>query len=348
VRNLVDVPPGPPILIVAIDTEAEFDWNGPRLRAHHSVQNVREQVGVQDMFDKFGVRPVYLVDYAVATQAEGYAPLRELVSSGRCEIGAHLQAWENPPFEEELGERTSFNHNLPGWLQKEKLLRLTEAIVLNIGVQPVSYRAGRYGVGEEIAWILQLLGYQIDLSVLPGIDLRRGHGPDFRWVFNRPYWFGRNRDLLEIPITAGFTGLLSKSALPKVLKAELYDLLSRPSLSKAHLPGIFARLGLLERITLTPEGITIDEMKRLTRVLLARGHRVFTFSYHSSSLVPGNTPYVRSRADLECFVDSISAYLDFFFGETGGIAMTPSEFRAVVLRQTSAASTQTLCRETVR
>jgi len=263
-KDLVKVPVGPPILIVGIDTEAEFDWSSPRLRTHHSVQNVREQVSVQDMFDKFGVRPVYLVDYAVATQAEGYAPLRELVSSGRCEIGAHLQAWENPPFEEELGERTSFNHHLPGWLQKEKLSRLTEAIVSNIGVQPVSYRGGRYGVGEEIAWILQLLGYQIDLSVLPGIDLRRGHGPDFRWVFNRPYWFGRNRDLLEIPITAGFTGLLSKSVLPKVLTAELYDLLSRPSLSKAHLPGIFARLGLLERITLTPEGITIDELKRLT------------------------------------------------------------------------------------
>jgi hypothetical protein len=84
-------------------------------------------------------------------------------------------------------------------------------------------------------------------------------------------------------------------------------------------------------------------VRRLTRVLLARGHRVFVFSYHSSSLVPGNTPYVRSRADLARFVGNISAYLDFFFGETGGIAMTPSEFRAAVLRQTSAASTETLC-----
>jgi hypothetical protein len=302
----------------------------PRQREDISVQNVREQISLQTMFDKYGVRPIYLTDYAVASQADGYEPLRDVVASGRCEIGAHLQSWETPPFVEELGDRTSFNHNLPGWLQKEKLLRLTEAIATNIGVQPTAYRGGRYGIGEEIAWILEALNYQIDLTVLPGIDLRVNHGPDFRTTFNQPYWFGRNCNLLEIPLTAGFFGPLSGSS---TISSSLYHLVSRPQLLNLHLPGLFARLGLFERITLTPEGISLEELKRLTRVFIRRGHRVFVFSYHSSSLIPGNTPYVRSTADLAQFIARIEAYFDFFFDHTGGVAMTPTEFRTMVLRR---------------
>src|SRR5205085_2404777 len=82
-----------PVLLVTVDTEAEFDWNGPFLRSHTGVTNLRGQGAAQEIFDRFGVRPVYLVDYAVATQAEGYMPLQETVASGRCEIGAHLHPW---------------------------------------------------------------------------------------------------------------------------------------------------------------------------------------------------------------------------------------------------------------
>src|SRR5205814_2047431 len=71
-ESLAEIPPGPPILIVGVDLEAEFDWAGPRSRTDNSVKNVREQVLVHKMFEKFGVRPTYLVDYAVATQADGY------------------------------------------------------------------------------------------------------------------------------------------------------------------------------------------------------------------------------------------------------------------------------------
>ena len=39
-------------------------------------------------------------------------------------------------------------------------------------------------------------------------------------------------------------------------------------------------------------------MRRLTRTLLNRGERIFTLSYHSPSLQPGNTPYVRNDRDL--------------------------------------------------
>jgi glycosyltransferase involved in cell wall biosynthesis len=341
-KDLVDIPPSPPVLIVLIDAEAEFDWDGPFLRSLVSVRNLSRQVTAQNIFDRLGVRPTYLVDYAVATQPEGYQPIYEVLQSGRCEVGAHLQPWENPPFAEELSVRTSFNHNLPAWLQKEKLHQLTDVIASNFGVRPTSYRAGRYGVGDEMAWILDDLGYQIDVSVLPGYDLRSRHGPDFRHAFTRPYWFGRRRNLLEIPLTTGFSGLLARGGEPQVASATLYAALSSHGAAKLHMPGVFARLGLLERITLTPEGMSIQELKHLTRLLLRRGHRVFTFNYHSSALLPGFTPYVRTQADLDRMLHTIEEFLHFFIDQLGGVAMTPSEFRTSVLARAKGAPEQEL------
>ena len=78
---------------------------------------------MQDIFDRFGVRPVYLVDYAVATQPEGYGPLREIVQSAPCQIGAHLHPWITPPLSEALGDRTSFSHNLSGLVCNRKSSR---------------------------------------------------------------------------------------------------------------------------------------------------------------------------------------------------------------------------------
>src|SRR6201981_4182379 len=100
-------------------------------------------------------------------------------------------------------------------------------------------------------------------------------------------------------------------------------------LKALHVPGILARLGLVERITLTPEGISFEEQRRLTRALLRRGHRVFSFTYHSPSLEPGNTPYVRNQADLRGFLTRIAQSLDFFTGMVGGRAATPFEIQAL-------------------
>jgi hypothetical protein len=329
-QQLADMPAGPPILIVAVDTESEFDWNGPFLRTQTSVRNVRNQSMAQEIFDRFGVRPIYLVDYAVATQPEAYLPLREIFHSQRCEIGAHLHPWITPPFLEELSPRASFSQNLPVSLQKAKLTELTEAIERSFDFRPLCYRAGRLGVGEEIADLLQSLGYHIDMSVLPGIDMRPIHGPDFRRGLDRPYWFGHHLSLLEIPATPCFAGLLAARALPKSVSIELYDQLARPPLDRLRMRGVFARLGLLEWLPPTPEGVTISELRRLMRAFLSRHQRVFVLSYHSSSLLPGSTEYVRSQSDLSGFLSRIEQFLDFFIGKLGGISMTPSEVRAVL------------------
>jgi hypothetical protein len=95
--------------------------------------------------------------------------------------------------------------------------------------------------------------------------------------------------------------------------------------------GILARSGAVDRIRISPEDFTPAEHRTLTRALLARGERVFSFSFHSTSLAPGNTPYVGNTADLTRFLDSFRSYFDFFFGELNGLTMTASALRSYLL-----------------
>lgn len=311
--SVVEIPRDqPPLLAVVVDTEEEFDWGEPLARANTRVSSSSAQARAHRIFERYGLKPTYVVDYPVASKPEGFGPLRELLADGLCEIGSHLHPWVTPPFDEQVCPRNSYPGNLPAALEREKLRRLTAVIEDNFGLRPVVYKAGRYGVGPATAGSLVELGYRIDTSVVPHLDLGADGGPDFRHCRAKPYWVGAGRALLEIPVTAGFAGALAS------LGPTLYRGLGSKAGLRLRLPGIAARLGLLDRIRLTPEGITHEEHRALTRALLGAGHRVFVFTYHSPSLSPGNTPYVRSEDELSAFLDRFRRYFDFFTGELGG------------------------------
>src|SRR6516162_9143880 len=96
----------PPMVVVVVDTEAEFDWVRQHPRRAMGVTSVKCQMQVQRIFERYQVRPTYVLDYPVSTIPEGYEFIRNLHHSGTCEIGAHLQPWDNPPFSSERQTRT--------------------------------------------------------------------------------------------------------------------------------------------------------------------------------------------------------------------------------------------------
>jgi hypothetical protein len=61
--------------------------------------------------------------------------------------------------------------------------------------------------------------------------------------------------------------------------------------------------------------------------MLATGHRIFVLTYHSPSLVPGNTPYVRNQEQLDRFLDWLDEFYVFFREEAGGRPSTWREIR---------------------
>ncbi len=306
-----------PQLVVVIDTEEEFDWSQKFSRENTAVQSMRLIWKFQDIFDEYGITPVYAVDYPVASQPDGYLPLREILMENRCVIGAHLHPWVNPPFEEEVSRYHSFPGNLPRVLEYEKLRILGECIEDKLGHRPLIYKAGRYGTGPHTAEILEDQGYEADVSVMPLMDWSPEGGPDFTDATSWPYWFGQNRKLMEVPVTAEFTGILRKWG--KGLDRQA----NRPTLYSLHAVGILAPLGLVDKIRLTPEGFTADELKRLVRTLVRDGLNVFSLAFHSPSAEPGHTPYVTSLGELEKFLRCLRVFFDFFFGEIGGQSTTP-------------------------
>ncbi len=316
-----------PKLLVVVDTEEEFDWGKPVSRSEIGVTHMRHQDRAQRILEGYGVKPTYVVDYPVASQEQGFRVLREWHDDGRCIIGAHLHPWVNPPYDEEVSARNSYPGNLPKALERAKLAQLTETIERNFGRRPTVYRAGRYGIGSSTGEILEELGYEIDTSVVPRTDFQRDGGPDFRAYEADPFWFGPTSRILEIPLTAGWCGHLRNQG--EILQSRLMSNFGM----RLHLPGVFARLGLFERIRLTPEGTNLSELKRLTQAMLAAGRRFFVFSYHSPSVVPGHTPYVRSESDLQRFLGLIDRFCEFFFATCGGKAATPIEVRSMLARQ---------------
>ncbi len=307
----------PATLVVVVDTEEEFDWGQPFARENTAVTAIQEQGRAQEIFARYGVRPLYVVDYPVATTPAAFRRLGDFRQHGVCEIGAHLHPWVNPPFTETVNARNSYPGNLPPALERAKLEALTAAIEANFGARPTAYKAGRYGVGPATADLLEQLGYRIDLSIVPHSDFGADGGPDFRRCADRPFWFGGRGDLLEIPLSRGFAGLAAGTG------ARLFPTVDSPFGRKLHLGGIAARARVLERITLTPEGADFAAHRRLTRSLLAAGHRVFSLTYHSSSLGLGCAPYVRTEDDRARFLANLDRYLRYFRDEVGGTFATP-------------------------
>ena len=310
-----------PRLLVVVDTEEEFPWDQPHSRANTSVTSMAA-IGVgQAVFDQFAVKPTYVIDFPVASQADGYGPLEGIVGSGRCVIGAHLHPWVTPPLTEALSARNSFPGNLEKELEQVKLSCLTETIEQTFG-RPTIYKAGRYGVGPNTAGILEALGYDIDLSPTPGYSYAQEGGPDFFRHPCSPYWFS-GRERLCIPCTGGFVGRLRRFG------GSLYPVMTSRLGDRLHCGGVASRLGLLERIRLSPEGFTLSELKKLTHQLLHSQHlRTFTLSFHSPSLKPGCTPYVQDKADLKQFLATIEGYLDYFLNDLKGLAVTPAQLKS--------------------
>nr|WP_211196112.1 polysaccharide deacetylase family protein [Alteraurantiacibacter aquimixticola] len=288
--------------LVTVDTEEEFDWEAPLSRDGHSLRHLDRIHGFQQLCEAHSVVPLWLVDWPVATSPEAAELLRPSLESGRAEIGVQLHPWVNPPFEEEVSEHNSFAGNLPRELEEAKLTQLRDTIEANFGKEPLVYRAGRYGLGPNTAAILAEQGIAIDTSVRPLFDYGSMGGPDFRHFPLAPYWLDEERMLLELPLTTCFWGMLRRQG----------DLIFPRLWRMPAMRGVLARLGLLERIPLTPEGISVDEAIRGIDMALDDGLPLLVFSFHSPSLAPGHTPYVRSEEDLERLYDwwrAVFAYL---------------------------------------
>lgn len=313
------LPAGRPLLLVVVDTEEEFDWARPFDRSSTSTHSIPAQDRAHAIYDRYGVVPTYVMDYPVASTPAAAGYLRRLVDAGRADFGTHCHPWVTPPHDEDVNARNSFHGNLPPELEAAKIKASTDAVAQAFGRAPRIFKAGRYGLGPRTFDTLQSLGYTLDCSFVPHTSFADAHGPDFQGTPEAPFFTDSTRRLLEVPLTVGYSGALAGLGKrnPGFVDAQLAR--------RLRLPGIASRLGLLERARLSPEGFDAATQCRLLRAMVAQGVRVFTLSYHSPSLAPGHTPYVRNDEDLQRFLQCIESVLKCFRDELGGGYTTLTE-----------------------
>ncbi len=279
-----------PSFIVTVDTEEEFDWNAPFRRDDHGLGHIRKIGRFQTLCEESGVSPIYLVDYPVTTDPFAIETFGAIIANGTGEIGAQLHAWVTPPFHEEVNVRNSFACNLPAALEREKIVSLHGKIESAFSTKPIIYRAGRYGAGPNTVSVLHELGFRIDSSVRSLFDYSHREGPNYAQSSLMPYWLCDDQ-LFELPVTTVFAGLL-RSGGPNLFGRAFESDAAR---------AVLARTKLLERIALTPEGIPLNKAIEAIDIALDMELPVLNFSFHSPSLEPGHTPYVRNEDDLENF-----------------------------------------------
>ncbi|MBX3441602.1 MAG: polysaccharide deacetylase family protein [Planctomyces sp.] len=319
--------------VVTIDTEEEGLWGGQYRPTGHSVENLRGVPRFQELCDRFGVQPTYLVTAPVANDDFGAGLLADLQADGRCEVGAHLHPWCTPPLTDRPATTAeSFLCNLPEPAQRAKLEWLTDTIERRFGRRPTSFRAGRYGLDAVGARILEELGYAVDSSVIPFTNYASQQGPDFREAPFTPYWFdgadlcapGDAGALLEAPVTVGFSH--SRFAFAH----RLQETARIRGLRQLRIEGLLDRLGVARRIKFSPEQATSRELVQLADAALRAAERptALVLMFHSSSLLPGCSPYVRTPVDLDAFCDRLTAVFAHCLNDRGLTAATLSDLPA--------------------
>jgi len=276
-------------VLLTVDTEEEFDWRAPFRREGYGTSHVAALPRFQTFCERIGAHPVYLVDWPIVQDPRAVEVIGDAVRRGAAEVGVQLHPWVNPPFEEEVSTRNSFAGNLPQALEAAKFTLLRDAIEAAFGLVPQIYRAGRYGLGPNTAALLKQAGIRIDTSVRSLFDYSHQGGPDYS---NHPlaaYWVDPEHTLLELPVTSAYWGPLRR----------LGPLIHRVQRHAPTFYSGFSRLRLLERIALTPEGVSAQEALRGVDLSVDAGLPVLVLSFHSPTLAPGHTPYAATEAQVE-------------------------------------------------
>jgi len=313
-------------LFITVDVE-EDQW-GITPPRYVTVDNVRHLPTLHKLFQKFGIEPTYLLTYPVAMDAHAIGILREMLEAGVCEIGSHCHPWNTPPYDELLNKYNSMLCNLPSTLQFEKLQRLHKGIHDNFGTNPIVFRCGRWGFGREVLNSIVRLGYRVDTSITPYTSWAESCGPDFSMFTPRLFEFsftpvadGHSRAcLLELPATIGYLRGDFEGC------RRLARILGRTPFRQLKVAGLFSKLRLLQKVWLSPELESPVRMIRLVRQMRNQGYGALNLFFHSTSLMKGCNPFVRTAEDEQRFLQNLNCFLGLVkeegvtFSTTSGIA----------------------------
>ncbi len=303
-------------IIVSIDVEEDMpNW---QIEDETTVRNLQGIPRLQELFDKYGIRPTYLLNYPYATNKEAIDYFKSI--QDRCEIGAHMHPWNTPPLSEGESTRIEYPSNLTYEQQYEKIKSVTDALTGAFGKAPTSYRSGKFGMNEDTLDILSRLGYLVDSSVSPMVSWEEGNGPSFFNYRSRPFWWNNaGAVLLEVPITIGLN-----RKVPEILE-KLYLRIPRYT----RLRGLLSReyLNIIDLFWLYPAVSSAEEMMLLVDVMIDKSINVLNVFFHSSEIKAGESIYTKTEEELQEYFNRLDKLFDYAINTKKVKSVTLSEYR---------------------
>ncbi len=298
--------------VVSIDTEEDI-W-GWASTAPVTCGNVKELPRLARFFRRLQVRPTFFVTYRVMSDPSARAVLRELAAEDWIEMGCHVHPWNTPPLDD--SPRRTMLHNLPRGVQAAKIGTATETFGEVFGHTPTSFRAGRFGFGRVTADCLIAQGYRVDSSVTPFFDWTgSSDGQDYTSapldIYGLDPEHGLFDDsprarLIEVPLTSGYTRMR-----PRHWEA-VARFLNHRAVRVTHIGGIGSLALGFRKTILSPESHTIEDLTALGTRVVESGVGHLHMFFHSSSLVPGLTPFSRTPEEVARLFGRIEEVLNRF------------------------------------
>jgi hypothetical protein len=310
----------PTPFVVTVDTEEEWDWASGYPTGPTRTENISRLPEFQAACERSGAAVTYFVNHAVLADPSSHRVILDLAARPRVEIGMHIHPWNTPPLQpvERVPVRDSFLHNLPADLARAKL-DTVYATFAECGLRPVSFRGGRYSSSPAIQQWLRDRGFVADSSVLPYSHWVDDGAPDYRARDPRPVRLPGDPPLWEIPLSLGFT------RRPFGFWRRALATAGSPLLRPLRLVGLLSRFGVVERAWLNFENPLGEAMLSLARALRRMRLPYLCFTLHSSSLLPGGSPYAPDPAVVERLFSTLTRTLEQLAADKGLAPATVAE-----------------------
>lgn len=279
-------------MIVSIDTEPDDMWSNVDST---TVENLSALPRFDRLCERYGVVPTYLITHEVMEDETFIGWSKERFTNGKLEIGLHfhpLQPRQAQDFS--VWPSSHAMHYKPEVLAKN-VKYLTEKMESVYGKKIRSHRAGRWGLNTRLAQALIDNGYEVDLSVTPGMSwigaagLGDGAAADYTGYPHQIYQMDRNAldrhgssGLWEIPVS-----------IIQAHKLKNYD-------KNGNYVKWIRKVWRKENIWLRPNGRNRYGMiALLDKIAEDPDYTHASFMLHSSEMMEGCNPTFKTKEDID-------------------------------------------------
>lgn len=289
-------------LIVSIDTECDKSPNWD-VQQPLSFKNITDQAHTLfPLFDKYNIKPTYLLSPEVLKDDNSIEFFKK--NEKKIELGTHLHVEFIKPNENMKSATTKeVQSDLRADVEFKKLDNLTKLFLDRFGYQPLSFRAGRFGISNSTLLYLNKLGYKVDSSYLPFKHLKFKKSEIEGWGLNiLPY---TKNEIVEVPVTHYAKNYIQ---IPKFILKKLNNPLSFQS-------KVFKKIYGSRKVSwLRPfrhdktELVNIAEFT-IYQIFKQQDYAVLNIMFHSNEITPNASPYCKTKKDVENYIRD----LDFLF-----------------------------------